>query len=476
MTGAGQGPVMMPNGRPGRVLVVDDEKSIREVLRQVLGYEGYGVEFAASGGEALSVYRSRPTDLVLLDVKMQGIDGIETLQQLRLQDPLARVVMISGHASISTAVQAVKEGAFDFLEKPLDADRLLVTVRRALEHRRLEGENARLREGLARATDSRFAMVGGSGALREIRELVARVAPTDVRVLISGENGSGKELVARAIHDASSRSDGPFVDVNCAAIPGELVESELFGHMKGAFTGAVRDQPGKFEAADGGTLFLDEIGDLALSAQAKILRALQEDVIVRVGGNRPIAVDVRVIAATNRDLSDEIAAGRFREDLFFRLNVMPVHVPALRDRTEDIPALVAHFVASLGAGPGMTPKAFSPAALRRLRQRSWPGNVRELRNAVERLLILAAGPEVSEADVDQALPGDTGTPIDLPALAAAAEGRTFMQFRDDAERVFLETRLRDHHWNITETARAIGLPRSNVYHKIEKYGLEKERS
>ncbi len=470
------GPVMMPNGRPGRVLVVDDDRSIREVLAQVLGYEGYGVELAASGGEALSVYRSRPVDLVLLDVKMQGIDGIETLQQLRQQDAMARVVMVSGHASISTAVQAVKEGAFDFLEKPLDSDRLLVTVRRALEHRRLEGENVRLREGLARATDSRFVMVGESAPLREIRALVARVAPTNVRVLISGENGSGKELVARAIHDASSRSAGPFVDVNCAAIPTELVESELFGHMKGSFTGAVRDQPGRFEAADGGTLFLDEIGDLALSAQAKILRALQEDVIVRVGGNRPVGVDVRVIAATNRDLSDEIAAGRFREDLFFRLNVMPIHVAALRDRAEDIPALVDHFVAVLGSGPGMTPRPFTAEALHRLRQRYWPGNVRELRNAVERLLILAAGPEVTEADIDRVLPGDTGTPIDLAALAAATEGRTFMEFRDDAERVFLETRLRDHHWNITETARAIGLPRSNVYHKIEKYGLEKERA
>ncbi len=471
-----EGPVMMPNGRPGRVLVVDDERSIREVLAQVLEYEGYGVELAASGGEALSVYRSRPTDLVLLDVKMQGIDGIETLQQLRQQDPGARVVMISGHATIATAVQAVKEGAFDFLEKPLDSDRLLVTVRRALEHRRLEGENARLREGLARATDARFAMVGDSAGLREIRALVARVAPTNVRVLISGENGSGKELVARAIHDASPRSDAPFVDVNCAAIPSELVESELFGHVKGAFTGAVRDQPGKFEAADGGTLFLDEIGDLALSAQAKILRTLQEETILRVGGTRPIPVDVRVIAATNRDLGDEIAAGRFREDLFFRLNVMPIEVPALRDRLDDVPVLVAHFVAVLGSGPGMTPKTFTADALHRLRQRRWPGNVRELRNAVERLLILAPGAEVTAADVDQVLPPESGTAIDLQALAKKSAGQTFMEFRDVAERVFIEARLRDHGWNITETARAIGLPRSNVYHKIEKYGLEKERS
>ena len=270
--------------------------------------------------------------LCILDVKMQGIDGIDTLQQLRLLDPDARVIMISGHGTITTAVQAVKQGAFDFLEKPLDSDRLLVTVQRALEHRRLEGENVRLREGLARATDARFAMVGSSDGLQKIRELVARVAPTNARVLITGENGSGKELVARAIHEGSPRSREPFVEVNCAAIPAELVESELFGHVRGSFTGANADQAGKFEVADQGTLFLDEIGDLALNAQAKILRALQEGVIVRVGGSKPITIDVRVIAATNRDLADEIAAGRFREDLFHRLNVMPIPVPPLRHR------------------------------------------------------------------------------------------------------------------------------------------------
>ncbi|HQW67085.1 MAG TPA: sigma-54 dependent transcriptional regulator, partial [Gemmatimonadales bacterium] len=343
----------------GRILVVDDERSIRDILAQVLGYEGYEVATAASGGEALTTYRARPFDLVILDVKMQGIDGLDTLAQLRQHDDGVRVVMISGHATIATAVQAVKQGAFDFLEKPLDSDRLLVTVKRALEHRRLEGENARLREGLARATDARFAMVGESAGLEKIRELVTRVGPTNARVLITGENGSGKELVARAIHEASARRKGPFVEVNCAAIPSELVESELFGHTKGSFTGAVGEQEGKFEAADGGTLFLDEIGDLALSAQAKILRALQEGVIVRVGDSKAIPVDVRVIAATNRDLEGEIREGRFREDLYHRLNVMPIHVPPLRKRSEDIPALVSHFVAVLGSGPGMIPKPFS---------------------------------------------------------------------------------------------------------------------
>jgi two-component system, NtrC family, nitrogen regulation response regulator NtrX len=459
---------------PGRVLVVDDERSIRDVLAQVLGYEGYAVETAASGGEALSVYRDHPADLVLLDVKMQGIDGIDTLQQLRAQDPGARVVMISGHASISTAVQAVKEGAFDFLEKPLDSDRLLVTVARALEHRRLEGENRRLREGLARATDARSAMVGESSGLRKIRELVERVAPTNARILITGENGTGKELVARAVHDASPRCDEPFVEVNCAAIPSELVESELFGHVKGAFTGAVSEQAGKFDAADGGTLFLDEVGDLALNAQAKILRALQDGVIFRVGDTRSIAVDVRVIAATNRDLADEIAAGRFREDLFFRLNVVPVKVPALRERLEDVPALVAHFVAGLGGGPGMTPKTFTDGALHRLQHRRWPGNVRELRNAVERLLILAPGPDVTEADIDRVLPRDLGGTVDLDRLAVESGERTLMEFREEAERVFIMIRLREHNWNVAEAARTLGMPRSNLYNKIEKYGLERE--
>ena len=458
----------------GRILVVDDERSIRDILAQVLGYEGYEVVCAASGGEALSMYRAQPCDLVLLDVKMQGIDGIDTLNQLRQQDPDARVVMISGHATVTTAVQAVKHGAFDFLEKPLDADRLLVTVQRALEHRQLAGENANLREKLARATDTRFAMVGTSPGLEKIRELVARVAPTNARVLIMGENGSGKELVARAIHDGSARKRGPFVEVNCAAIPGELVESELFGHVKGSFTGATGSQTGKFDAANGGTLFLDEIGDLALNAQAKILRALQEGVITRVGDSKLISVDVRVIAATNRDLGDEIAAGRFREDLFHRLNVMPFEVPPLRERLQDIPALVSHFVAALGAGPGMTPKPFSGEALRRLQRRRWPGNVRELRNAVERLLILAVGDEVTEADVDLVLPPENGPPVELDRMTQAAGDRTFFEFREEAEKAFVIARLREHHWNVAETARVLGMRRANLYNKMEKYGIARE--
>jgi two-component system nitrogen regulation response regulator NtrX len=459
----------------GRVLVVDDERSIRDVLSQVLGYEGYGVETAASGGEAIAAYRAEPFDLILLDVKMQGMDGIDTLQQIRQLDPDQRVIMISGHGTITTAVQAVRNGAFDFLEKPLDSDRMLVTVHRALEHRRLVGENAQLREGLARANDNRFAMIGTSSGLRHVRALVARVAPTSARVLITGENGSGKELVARAIHDGSARKHGPFVEVNCAAIPAELAESELFGHVKGSFTGASRDSAGKFEAADGGTLFLDEIGDLALNAQAKILRALQEGVIVRVGDSTPIRVDVRVIAATNRDLGAEIAADRFREDLYHRLNVMPIQLPPLRDRLEDLPALVSHFVDALGAGPGMSPKRFTEGALLRLRARRWPGNVRELRNAVERLLILSGGDEVTEADVDALLPPAAGTPIDKFKLVADAADRSYEEFRDSVERAFFLARLRDHHGNVAETARALNIQRKNLQAKLTKLGIEKER-
>ncbi|HET9133917.1 MAG TPA: sigma-54 dependent transcriptional regulator [Gemmatimonadales bacterium] len=456
-----------------RILIVDDERSIRDILAQVLGYEGYEVTTASSGGEAILTYRARPFDLVLLDVKMQGIDGLDTLNQLRAEDPDARVVMISGHATIATAVQAVKDGAFDFLEKPLDSDRLLVTVQRALEHRDLVGENRRLREGLARATDARAAMVGDAPALQRIRELVTRVAPTNARVLITGENGSGKELVARAIHEGSARASKPFIEVNCAAIPSELVESELFGHVKGAFTGAVADHAGKFEAANGGTLFLDEIGDLALSAQAKILRALQEGVIVRVGDSKTIRVDVRVIAATNRDLEADIKAGQFREDLYHRLNVMPIVVPPLRERAEDIPALVSHFVQVLGQGPGMVPKPFSGTALRLLQRRRWTGNVRELRNAVERLLILAAGAEVTEDDVALVLPPESGPPIDVDKMVREAGDRNFAEFKEDAERAFIVARLREHLWNVSETARALGMPRSNLYNKIEKYGIER---
>jgi two-component system nitrogen regulation response regulator NtrX len=450
-----------------RILIVDDEAGIRQALKQILEYEDLEVRVTASGGEAITVYSEFRPHLVFLDVKMAGLDGLETLSRLRDLDPRAQIVMISGHGTIATAVEATQRGAFDFLEKPLDTDRLLLTVRNALAHAELVGENARLRE----VADSRYQMVGSSTALQGVRELIAKVGPTAARVLITGENGTGKELVARGLHEASPRRDQAFVEVNCAAIPSELIESELFGHMKGSFTGAFADRAGKFEQADGGTLFLDEVGDMSLSAQSKLLRVLQEGVVTRIGGSKSIEVDVRVLAATNKDLEAEMAEGRFREDLLYRLNVVPIEVPALRDRLEDIPALVTHFAERLAAGAGVPGKKFADDTIRRFQSRQWPGNIRELRNAVERALILAPGKVVTPADVDRLLP--TGNGGGQPATESGGE-QTFETFKQGAEKSFLAQKLREHDWNVSETARALKMPRSNLYKKIERYGLTRE--
>ena len=453
-----------------RVLIIDDERGIQQALRQVLEYEGLEVRVAASGGEGLTLYPQVRPHLVFLDVKMAGLDGLETLQRLRDLDPDALVVMISGHGTIATAVDATRRGAFDFLEKPLDTDRLLVTLRNALAQAELRGENDRLR-GTGRT--GRYQMVGQGAALGAVREVIARVGPTNARVLITGANGSGKELVARAVHEASPRRSRPFVEVNCAAIPSELIESELFGHMKGSFTGAFSDRAGKFELADGGTLFLDEVGDMSLAAQAKVLRALQEGVVTRLGGARAIEVDVRVLAATNKDLALEIEEGRFREDLFYRLNVVPIEVPALWERREDIPALVAHFASELGGSAGAAPRRFGDDAIRLLRSWPWPGNVRELRNAVERLLILSTGRTVTAADVERLLPRqgfvDPG-PLPDPAGGSAS----LESVREGSERAYVLAMLRDKDWNITDAARELGMPRSSLYRRIEKYGLTRD--
>src|SRR5919106_1447989 len=354
-----------------RILVVDDEEGIRKILRQVLEYEGHDVRAAGGGGEAIQLYTETRPDLVFMDVKMARMDGLEALDRIREYDPTALVVMISGHGNIETAVEATRRGAYDFLEKPLDTDRLLVTIRNALQRRGLEEENARLRG----AVESRYEMVGSSFAVRALLDRVEKVAPTDARVLITGENGTGKELVARAIHRLSTRAEKQFVEVNCAAIPSELIESELFGHVKGSFTGAVADRAGKFEQADSGTLFLDEIGDMSLAAQAKVLRALQEGIITRVGGEKPIRVDVRVIAATNKSLEKEIDNGRFREDLFFRLNVVPIQVPPLRERRDDIPMLVRYFIDKAVEEQRLPPRGIADDALDRLARMEWSGNV-----------------------------------------------------------------------------------------------------
>jgi two-component system, NtrC family, nitrogen regulation response regulator NtrX len=449
------------------ILVVDDEEGIRKILRQVLEYEGHEVRVAAGGGEAIEAYVDLRPDLVFMDVKMARMDGLEALDRIRDHDSDACVVMISGHGNIETAVEATRRGAYDFLEKPLDTDRLLLTIRNALQQRGLVQENARLRGEV----ESRYEIVGRSFAIRSLLDRIEKVAPTDARVLITGENGTGKELVARAIHRLSARSEEPFVEVNCAAIPSELIESELFGHMKGSFTGAHADRAGKFEQANGGTLFLDEIGDMSLAAQAKVLRALQEGIITRVGGEKPIRVDVRVIAATNKSLEDEIAAGRFREDLYHRLNVVPIHVPPLRERREDVPMLVRHFARKAVEEQRLPFRDFDPGALEALGRLDWSGNVRELRNTVERLLILGRGGDISEADVERLVGGrHTADSLSADMLSAA----TFSEFKERAERAFILARLRENDWNVSETARRIEMPRSNLYKKIERYGLVRE--
>ncbi|MEO8031194.1 MAG: sigma-54 dependent transcriptional regulator [Gemmatimonadota bacterium] len=453
-----------------RILVIDDESGIREALRQVLEYEGYQVKGASSGPEGLELYAEYRPHLVLLDVKMAGLDGMETLARLRELDPYALVVMISGHGTISTAVAATHRGAFDFLEKPLDTDRLLVTLRNALAQIALTAQNERLRS----VVDTRYGMAGHSKALKHVLELIERVGPTQARVLITGENGTGKELVARALHQRSTRKAAAFVEVNCAAIPSELIESELFGHIKGSFTGAVTDRPGKFEQADGGTLFLDEIGDMTLAAQAKVLRALQEGIITRVGGSKPIEVDVRVLAATNKTLEREIAAGRFREDLYYRLNVVPIEVPPLSERRGDIPDLVACFAERLAESSGVPNRPFDPEALERLKTRAWPGNVRELRNIVERVLILATGKSISADDVTRFAGQAVSAGSSAEALMAGADGETLADFKDDTERAFLEAKLREHDWNVMETAKALKIPRSNMYKKMERLRIIRE--
>ncbi|PYP51369.1 MAG: Fis family transcriptional regulator [Gemmatimonadetes bacterium] len=458
-----------------RVLVVDDEKGIREALTQLLEYEDIEVQACASGSEALSLYPELRPHLVFLDVKMQGMDGLETLRKLRELDPRAQVVMISGHGTIQTAVEATQLGAYDFLEKPLDTDRILLTLRNALEHVDLASENVRLKAEV----HAQYEIVGTSRAVKGVIERIEKVAPTAARVLITGENGTGKELVARAIHTLSPRAPQPFVEVNCAAIPTELIESELFGHMKGSFTGAFADRAGKFELADGGTLFLDEVGDMSLSAQAKVLRALEEGVISRVGSGKTLSVDVRVVAATNKDLRAEIAAGRFREDLLYRLNVVPIEVPPLRARRADVPQLVDHFAARLTDRGGLQAKRFDPEALKRLAAHDWPGNIRELRNAVERLLILSTGPTVTISDVERIAGVGTGDggggtgPADV-AGAPWMRAATFEEFKQVAERTYILAKLQENDWNVSETARTLDMPRSNLYKKIERYGLARE--
>jgi len=444
------------------ILIVDDEPAIRTSLRGVLEDEGYRVTAVASGADALAALADDGHDLVFLDILMPAMDGLETLTEIKRLRPDATVVMISGHATIETAVKATRLGAYDFIEKPLSLEKTLLSASRALEHGRLEQENAALRARLS----SRAEIIGETAVMRALRDQIATAAPSSGRVLVHGENGSGKELVARAIHALSARRHRAFVEINCAAIPDELIESELFGHEKGAFTGAVARRRGRFEQADGGTLFLDEIGDMSVRTQAKVLRSLEEQAFERVGGKETIKVDVRVIAASNRDLAALIGEGRFREDLYYRLNVIPIEVPPLRAHKDDIPLLIEHFIALFCHENGKPVKRLDGEALAYFLSYDWPGNVRELRNMVERLVIMAPRATIGPEDLPPPL-----RPKDVGEMAAAAGERSLREARDNFERAFILAELRVHDWNMTRTAERLGIERSHLYRKLKAYGI-----
>jgi two-component system, NtrC family, nitrogen regulation response regulator NtrX len=448
------------------ILVVDDEPGVRSALSGVLRDEGYQVEAVESGEVCLDRLTRAAYDVILLDVWLPGADGLSTLARIRERQLDVPVVMISGHGNIESAVRAIKLGAFDFIEKPLSLEKTMLVVRNALRQRRLEAENRALRARV----DRHLQMVGESYAMRQLREQVAMAAPTNGRVLIYGDNGTGKELVARTIHALSRRRAGPFVEVNCAAIPEELIESELFGHVKGAFTGAVGDRRGKFEVADGGTIFLDEIGDMSLKTQAKVLRVLQEQVVEPVGGTSGVRVDVRVLAATNKELTSEIRAGRFREDLYFRLNVIPISVPALRERADDIPLLAEHFMAGFAREYGRRMKTLDASAVAALQEYAWPGNVRELRNVIERLIIMVPGDSIGARDL-AFLDGPFGAVAVTTENEEAGEGLTLQAARNRFERDFILKTLAAQNGNISRTADLLGVERSNLYRKMRALGI-----
>jgi len=467
---------------PSTIFVVDDEKNIRRTVRMVLEGEGFSVEEASSGEEAMARLPEVAADVMLLDVQLPGISGLETIERIaKLKNPEAQptVIMISGHATLADAVRATKAGAYDLIEKPLDRERLMVALRNALERRAM----AREVQGLRAMADERYEMVGRSAPMAALYAQIAKVAPTRTRVLITGESGTGKELIARAVHRASALADKPFVKVNCAAIPPELIESELFGHERGAFTGATARKRGLFEIADGGTIFLDEVGDMISSAQAKVLRVLQSGEFSRVGGEQALKVDVRVVAATNRDLQAAVAAGQFREDLYFRLNVVPLRAPPLRERVEDVPLLCASFVEQACRENGMKVKVISPDALALLASYPWPGNVRELRNVIERLVILSDEsigvgdlPEEIVEEVARKRRESGAHPTELPRVELPAEARALplREFRDHMEREYIRVKLEENGWNISRTATLLGIERTNLHKKMRALGLSRE--
>lgn len=449
------------------ILVTDDERAIRNTLKEILEFEDYQVTTAESGLEAVKCVQQHQIDLIFLDIKMKGMDGLETLKEIRKLGYQMPVIMISGHGTIEIAVEATKNGAFDFLEKPPDLNRLLVATRNALSQQNLNQQITKIKKRLPKLPE----ILGESVAIARIKHMIDKVAPSKSRVLITGANGTGKELVARWIHEKSPRVNEAFVDVNCAAIPTELIESELFGHEKGAFTGAHQQRKGKFEQADGGTLFLDEIGDMPLDAQSKLLRVLQEQEITRVGGTQAIKVDVRVLAATNKNLEEEIAEGRFREDLYHRISVIPIDVPPLDERKQDIPGIAQAWLEKLQFEDISLGKVeFSADGLSVLQERNWSGNVRELQNAVERLAILSLDGIIDRAFIESVLRSNHQNE-NLDDLAIKEDD--FQLFKEATERVFLQRQLEKHNWNISKTAEAIGLQRSHVYNKMKKYNIER---
>jgi len=447
-----------------KVLIIDDEEAVRLSLKMIFEYEGYECLIAANGAEGLKVAERDRPDLIFLDIKMPQIDGLEVLKRLDVRDGMPPVIVLSGHGTVKTAVEATKLGAYDFIEKPPEGDRILLVARNALSQKRLADENRHLKLSF----DDRYRMVGTSQAMQGAWDAVKRAAPTAATVLITGESGVGKELVARAIHRNSLRMDESFVQVNCAAIPEELIESELFGHEKGSFTGATEKQIGKFELAHKGTIFLDEVGDMSLRTQAKVLRVLQEGEVERIGSQRTIEVDVRVIAATNKKLEESIEKGDFREDLYFRLSVIPIRVPPLRERPEDVPPLLEHFVNQFCAENRFLRRSFEASAIEALKRHHWRGNVRELRNTVERALIMIPADPIRSDDLGEMLRGPTipGAPVETAS--------SLKDFKENAERSFIVNKLRESKWNVSATATAIGTPRSNLYKKLEQYQISQE--
>ncbi len=447
------------------ILIIDDEKEICESIKLILDYEGYDVDYSTGAVKGISMLSDRQYSCLLLDIQMPEMNGFEVLNKVTDVHGEISVIIISAHGSVENAIKATKSGAFDFLEKPIDRDKLLISVRNGVEHSKLLLENIEFKKTSAESGE----ILGGSKSIKNILELIQRVAPTDTRVLITGENGTGKELVAKAIHRQSQRKEKPFIEVNCAAIPNELIESELFGHEKGSFTGAVQQRIGKFESANNGTLFLDEIGDMSLQAQAKVLRAIEDGKIERVGGTKKIEVDVRIIAATNKNLSDEIDKGNFREDLFHRLNVIPIQIPPLRERSDDIPVLVANFAQDISQKHKKPSVIFNEEAVKFLQSLPWSGNVRELRNAIERVIILIDKREIFKKDIEF-LFSTSKNQIDN----IIDTSNSFQEFKEKAEKAFIIKQLNLNDWNISKTAEVLEIQRSHLYNKMKKYGIEKE--